>query len=87
MEATMTNSEDRLDDFEGRIDEAALADAARLFGTTTKTDTINAALRESAARVRRTDAFDRLAERAAAGDFDELLEKRNYRHDPGRISD
>jgi Arc/MetJ family transcription regulator len=61
------------------LDDDALADAARLFGTTTKKDTVNTALREAALRLRRRDALARLAEMAAAGDFDLLLDKRNYR--------
>jgi Arc/MetJ family transcription regulator len=61
------------------LDDEALADAAKLFGTTTKKDTVNAALREAAQRLRRREAFDRLAGMAEAGDFDVLLDKRNYR--------
>ena len=61
------------------IDEEALAGAAKLFGTKTKKDTVNTALREAAQRVHRREAYDRLAEMAAAGDFDDLLDKRKYR--------
>jgi len=50
-----------------------------LFGTKTKKDTVNTALREAAQRSRRLQALDRLGEMGAAGDFDELLDKRVYR--------
>ncbi len=52
------------------IDESALAEAADLLGTTTKKDTVNAALREVAARLRRIDALARLQELTARGDID-----------------
>jgi Arc/MetJ family transcription regulator len=42
------------------IDEAALAEAADLLGTTTKKDTVNTALREVVARMRRIDALARV---------------------------
>jgi Arc/MetJ family transcription regulator len=61
------------------LDDEALAEAAILFGTTTKKDTVNTALREAAQRLRRIEALDRLSEMGAAGDFDELLDKRAYR--------
>ena len=61
------------------IDDEALAEAAELFGTTTKKDTVNTALREAVQRRRRLRALERLAEMAAAGDFDELLDKKSYR--------
>lgn len=61
------------------IDEVALADAAEAFGTKTKKETVNVALREAAARLRRARALAELGARAEAGDFDELLEKNNYR--------
>jgi Arc/MetJ family transcription regulator len=58
------------------LDEEALADAAKLFGTKTKRDTVNTALREAAARVRRAGAIEELVEIAKTGQFDELLDKR-----------
>jgi Arc/MetJ family transcription regulator len=61
------------------LDDDALAEAAALFGTTTKKDTVNTALREAAQRLRRARALARLAEIAETGQFDELLEKRNRR--------
>lgn len=63
------------------IDEEALADAAEEFGTKTKKDTVNAALREGVARRRRMEALDRLVEMAKDGaiDLDFLMDKRNYR--------
>jgi Arc/MetJ family transcription regulator len=39
------------------IDDELLADAARLLGTTTKKDTVNAALREVRERFRRLEAL------------------------------
>jgi Arc/MetJ family transcription regulator len=52
------------------IDESALAEAAILLGTTTKKDTVNTALREAVARLRRADALARLQELTAQGDID-----------------
>ena len=53
--------------------------AAEAFGTKTKKDTVNVALREGAARLGRARALAALAERGQAGDFDELLDKGAYR--------
>ncbi|MFI5895485.1 DUF2191 domain-containing protein [Actinoplanes sp. NPDC051513] len=61
------------------LDREALAGAAKLYGTATDEDTINAALRDAAARNRRREGFARLAEMAEAGELDYLLDKRNYR--------
>ncbi len=61
------------------IDEDALATAAALLGTKTKKDTVNTALREAADRLRRAQGLARLAERGAAGEFDDLLDKSTYR--------
>jgi Arc/MetJ family transcription regulator len=58
------------------LDDEALAEAAMLFGTKTKKDTVNTALREAAHRLRRARALARLTEIAATGQFDELLDKR-----------
>jgi Arc/MetJ family transcription regulator len=46
------------------LDDDALAAAMRELGTTTKKDTVNAALREVANRSRRMAAFRRLAARS-----------------------
>jgi Arc/MetJ family transcription regulator len=64
------------------IDEEALADAAEYFGTKTKKDTVNAALNAAAQFRRRMEAFNRLTVMAQRGDFDELLDKQNYRPKP-----
>lgn len=64
------------------VDEELLADAAEVFGTKTKKDTVNTALRESAARLRRARALDELRQLAETGYFDELLDKNNYRPKP-----
>lgn len=61
------------------LDDEALSEAAALFGTRTKKDTVNTALREAAQRLRRLRALEDLAEMGRAGDFDELLDKRTYR--------
>ena len=61
------------------VDDEALAEAAEVFGTKTKKDTINTALRESAAMRRRAEAFDELSKLGEAGYFDELLDKKSYR--------
>ena len=61
------------------LGDEALAEAAMLFGTKTKKDAVNTALREAAQRSRRLRALDQLGEMGAAGDFDELLDKKAYR--------
>jgi Arc/MetJ family transcription regulator len=62
------------------IDDEALADAAKVFGTTTKKDTVNTALREATRRIQRARALERLGEMADQGDFDEFLgDKSAYR--------
>ncbi|MDX3711190.1 type II toxin-antitoxin system VapB family antitoxin [Streptomyces europaeiscabiei] len=61
------------------IDEDLLAEAAIAFGTKTKKDTVNAALRDGVERKKRALALARLAARADAGDFDVLLDKEKYR--------
>ena len=52
------------------LDEDALAEAMRLLGTTTKKDTVNKALQETAARLRRLEAMQKLTTMGARGDFD-----------------
>ncbi|MDI6098237.1 DUF2191 domain-containing protein [Actinoplanes sp. NEAU-A12] len=59
----------------GGLDEEALADAAELFGTANRADTVNAALRDASARLRRVKALAELVEIAKTGQFDELLDK------------
>jgi Arc/MetJ family transcription regulator len=61
------------------IDDAVLADAARMFGTKTNEETVSSAVQDAAQRVRRRQAFERLGKMGRAGDFDLLLDKRNYR--------
>ncbi|HEY9474493.1 MAG TPA: type II toxin-antitoxin system VapB family antitoxin [Mycobacteriales bacterium] len=61
------------------IDDDALAEASDLLGTKTKKDTVNAALRETAQRLRRADALARLTELGKSGAFDDLLDKTAYR--------
>lgn len=52
------------------IDDEALAEAARHLGTTTKKDTVNAALREIGDRRRRAAAIARMREMVADGEID-----------------
>ncbi|MFD0597766.1 type II toxin-antitoxin system VapB family antitoxin [Catellatospora coxensis] len=52
------------------LDDELLAEAARLLGTETKKDTVNAALREVAARLRRIDALRELQAMTARGEID-----------------
>jgi Arc/MetJ family transcription regulator len=62
------------------IDDDALAAAARVLGTTTKKDTVNAALREVSQRLLRLRALEQLGEMAGQGQFDEFLgDKAAYR--------
>ncbi|MEU6554736.1 type II toxin-antitoxin system VapB family antitoxin [Streptomyces sp. NPDC046915] len=53
------------------LDDEALAEAMRLMGTTTKKETVNAALRDYVARIKRLEAAERLAERGARGEFEQ----------------
>jgi Arc/MetJ family transcription regulator len=55
------------------IDDEALADAAAMLGTKTKKDTVNGALREMGARMRRRRALEGLTRLAEDGAFDALL--------------
>jgi Arc/MetJ family transcription regulator len=62
------------------IDQEALRIAAEVLGTTTKKDTVNAALREVGQRLVRLRALAGLGEMADRGDFDEFLgNKATYR--------
>ncbi|MEU5094976.1 type II toxin-antitoxin system VapB family antitoxin [Streptomyces sp. NPDC020996] len=53
------------------LDDGVLAEAMRLMGATTKKETVNAALRDYVARVKRLEAAERLAGRGARGEFDQ----------------
>lgn len=59
------------------IDQEALAAAAEVLGTTTKNDTVNAALRQVGQRPVRLRALARLGEMADRGDFNEFLDDKN----------
>ncbi|MCO8277864.1 DUF2191 domain-containing protein [Actinoplanes sp. TRM 88003] len=61
------------------VDAAALAEAAKELGTGTNEETVSTAIREAVARARRLKALDELSANAQAGEFDELLDKSNYR--------
>jgi Arc/MetJ family transcription regulator len=52
------------------IDDDALSEAMRLMGSTTKKETVNTALREYVGRVKRLEAAEKLAARAARGEFE-----------------
>ncbi|MEJ2578528.1 MAG: type II toxin-antitoxin system VapB family antitoxin [Kineosporiaceae bacterium] len=55
------------------IDDEALAAAAKVLGTTTKKDTVNAALREDSQRFLRLRALEPVGEMADLGEFNEFL--------------
>ncbi|MEC4020155.1 type II toxin-antitoxin system VapB family antitoxin [Streptomyces sp. H27-D2] len=55
------------------IDDEALELAAKVFGTKTKKDTVNTALREATRRIQRARALAELVEMADRGDFDEFV--------------
>lgn len=55
------------------LDDQALADAAKFLGTSTKKDTVNSALRELVARVKRIEALEKLSARAERGEFDQAI--------------
>ena len=52
------------------LDDEALAEAAKLLGTSSKKDTVNAALREIVDRRRRAAAVARMREMVAEGEID-----------------
>ncbi|MFE2427121.1 type II toxin-antitoxin system VapB family antitoxin [Streptomyces sp. NPDC059373] len=56
------------------LNEEALALAAEMLGTKTKKDTVNAALEDIAARLRRLRAIERMRRLAENGAFDKMLE-------------
>lgn len=64
------------------IDEDALAEAMRLSGTKTKTDTVNLALRDFAARHQRVAALEHFARLAAEWDFTSWERLRAAEKDP-----
>ncbi|HEX9336919.1 MAG TPA: type II toxin-antitoxin system VapB family antitoxin [Pseudonocardiaceae bacterium] len=53
------------------LDDDALNEAMRLMGTTTKKETVNAALREYVQQQRRVEAAERLFQMGQRGDFDQ----------------
>ncbi|WP_405771124.1 type II toxin-antitoxin system VapB family antitoxin [Streptomyces sp. NBC_01538] len=58
------------------LDDEALAEAARHLGTSTKRDTVNAALREIADRRRRAAAVQRMRQMVTDGEIDfSVIEK------------
>ncbi|MBT2472240.1 type II toxin-antitoxin system VapB family antitoxin [Streptomyces sp. ISL-66] len=61
------------------VDNEALAAAASILGTKSKKDTVNAVLQDYVRRHNRLQALDRLVEMGKRGDFDDLLDKGNYR--------
>lgn len=52
------------------LDDEALAEAMRLMGATTKKETVNQALRDYVARIRRLEAAEKLAARGERGEFE-----------------
>lgn len=58
------------------IDDDTLKEAMRLMGTTTKKETVNRALSEYVARIKRIEALDRLAARGQRGEFDQAAAAR-----------
>ncbi|MBP2323842.1 Arc/MetJ family transcription regulator [Kibdelosporangium banguiense] len=63
------------------LDDDLVADVSRALGTSTKKETVNAALREVLENRRRALALTRLRASAADGAFDleKLEDKRDYR--------
>ncbi|MFE6924216.1 type II toxin-antitoxin system VapB family antitoxin [Nocardia sp. NPDC057663] len=60
------------------LDDEALQEAAHYLGTTTKRETVNAALREIVDRRRRAAAIARMREMVAAGEID--FDREGRRH-------
>jgi Arc/MetJ family transcription regulator len=63
------------------VDDDALAEAARYLGTTTKKDTVNAALREISDRRRRAAAIERMRQMVAEGKVDLDLIDHSHSHE------
>ncbi|AYF76684.1 DUF2191 domain-containing protein [Nocardia yunnanensis] len=63
------------------VDDDALAEAARYLGTTTKKDTVNAALHEIVDRRRRAAAVARMRAMVAEGEIDFSVIEREARGD------
>ncbi|GAA2896973.1 hypothetical protein Acy02nite_80830 [Actinoplanes cyaneus] len=61
------------------VDDANLIEAAKILGTRTVAETVNAALSEVVAIRKRVEAMEKLGELGARGDFDEFLDKSSYR--------
>ncbi|MGW0762592.1 type II toxin-antitoxin system VapB family antitoxin [Streptomyces sp. NPDC002814] len=62
------------------LDDEALAEAMRLMGVTTKKETVNAALRDYVARIKRLEAAEKLAARGERGEFEQAAAA----HDAGK---
>jgi Arc/MetJ family transcription regulator len=71
--------EAKIENIQINLDDETLIAAAKILGTKNAAETVSAALGEVVAMRRRLEAFDKLAEMGARGDFDELLDKKNYR--------
>lgn len=67
------------------IDDEALAEAARHLGTSTKKDTVNAALREIGDRRRRAAAIARMRELVTEGELEFGTPEENAA-DSGRVA-
>ncbi|MEE1725658.1 type II toxin-antitoxin system VapB family antitoxin [Streptomyces sp. JV186] len=52
------------------LDDEALAEAMRLMGVSTKKETVNGALRDYVARIKRLEAAEKLAARGERGEFE-----------------
>lgn len=61
------------------VDDAALQEAADVFGTHTKKETVNTALRLGAEQLRRARALETLTEMGERGDYEILERKESYR--------
>ncbi|WBB64285.1 type II toxin-antitoxin system VapB family antitoxin [Streptomyces sp. WMMC500] len=65
------------------VDDEALTEAARYLGTSTKKDTVNAALREINDRRRRAAAIERMRQMVADGRVDlDLIDENATTSDP-----
>ncbi len=66
------------------LDDDELEQAVRYLGTSTKTETVNIALRELNARRRRLVALDSMAQRYERGEFEAAVEAWEERKGIGR---